>query len=124
MNETNEREESVQFFRVKDTFIQTDSFANDPSLSNINAFSIIFPSQLYIDAFSIIFPSQLYIDAFSIIFPGQLFVDGLSTTVVNINAYSIIKITIDQCCSNVVAININNIRFHRYGNGDSTFILH
>ena len=111
MNETNEREESVQFFRVKDTFIQTDSFANDPSLSNINAFSIIFPS-------------QLYIDAFSIIFPGQLFVDGLSTTVVNINAYSIIKITIDQCCSNVVAININNIRFHRYGNGDSTFILH
>ena len=49
---------------------------------------------------------------------------AISPSKPNINAYSIIKITIVQCCSNVVAININNIRFHRYGNGDSTFILH
>jgi hypothetical protein len=115
-----------------------------PGQQYVNAFSIIFPGQLNINAFSIIFPGQLYIDAFSIIFPGQLYVDGFSTTVVsqstlnqwlsntlaispskpNINAYSIIKITIDYCCSNVVAININNISFHRYGNGDPTFILH
>ena len=89
------------------------------------------------------FPGQLYIDAFSTIFPGQLHIDAFSTTVVsqstlnqwlfntlamspgnpNSNAYSIIKITIDQCCSNVYAINIDNIRFHRYCNDDSTFIL-
>ena len=49
---------------------------------------------------------------------------AISPSKPNINTYSIVKITIDQCCSNVVAININNIRFHWYGNGDSTFILH
>ena len=31
-NETNEREESVGFGLVKDSFIRTDSVANDPSL--------------------------------------------------------------------------------------------
>ena len=90
------------------------------------------------------FQSYFPVNYISLYFQSYIPVNYMSTTVVSqstlyqwlsntlaispgnpkINAYSIIKITMDQCCSNVVAININNIRFHRYGNGDSTFILH